>query len=71
MDLNALLDLDVVAIEGEETVSVLVELSAPEADAGTERRPIWWTLFSLIAAPSSSVTRAATSAALGSPGAKT
>ena len=39
MDLNALLDLDVVAIEGEETVSVLVELTAPEAEAKTERRP--------------------------------
>ena len=38
MDLNALLDLDVVAIEDEETVSVLVELSAPEAEVKRERR---------------------------------
>src|SRR5688500_15289438 len=39
MDLNALLDLDVIAVEGEETVSVLVELSAPELATSAERRP--------------------------------
>src|SRR4051794_5873483 len=39
MDLNAQLDLDGVAVEGEETVSVLVELSAPHTEAAVERRP--------------------------------
>ena len=39
MELNALLDVDVVAIEGEETVSVLVELAAPASDASGARPP--------------------------------
>src|SRR4051794_4325322 len=39
MDIHALLDLDMVAIEGDETVSVLVELSAPETDRAAQRRP--------------------------------
>src|SRR4051794_8389563 len=38
MDIHALLDLDIVAIEGEETVSVLVELSAPKTHGAAQRR---------------------------------
>ena len=39
MNLNALLDVDVVAVEAEDQVSVLLELEAPERDAGSQRPP--------------------------------
>jgi len=39
MNLNALLDLDIVAVEAEDEVSVLLELTAPEADTTKTRAP--------------------------------
>ena len=39
MHLNALLDLDIVAVEAEDEVSVLLELTAPEADSAHTRAP--------------------------------
>ena len=39
MDINALLDLDVVAVESEDNLSVLLELVAPERAVGDQRPP--------------------------------
>lgn len=39
MNVNALLDLEVVAVETEDEVSVLLELTAPEADSAKTRAP--------------------------------
>ena len=39
MNLNALLDVDVVSVEAEDQVSLLLELVAPERDAGSQRPP--------------------------------
>ena len=39
MHLNALLDVDLVAVEAEDRVSLLLELKAPTRDAGTRRAP--------------------------------
>ena len=39
MDLNALLDVDVVAVEAEDQVSVLLELVAPGRDSDAQRPP--------------------------------
>jgi len=39
MHLNALLDVDLVAVEAEDRVSLLLELKAPTREAGTQRAP--------------------------------
>ena len=39
MHLNTLLDLDIVAVEAEDEVSVLLELTAPQADSARTRAP--------------------------------
>ena len=39
MDINALLDVDVVAVEAEDHLSVLLELTAPGRDSGAQRPP--------------------------------
>jgi hypothetical protein len=38
MKLNAILDIDLVAVESEDQVSVLLELTAPKAKAGRSVR---------------------------------
>ena len=39
MDINALLDVDLVAVEAEDHLSVLLELTAPGRDSGAQRPP--------------------------------
>ena len=39
MDLNAILDVDLIALEAEDQISVLLELTAPEAPADRNRPP--------------------------------
>ena len=39
MDINALLDVDLVAVESEDHLSVLLELTAPGRDSGAQRPP--------------------------------
>ena len=39
MDLNALLDVELVAVEAEDQLSVLLELTAPARDSGAQRPP--------------------------------
>ena len=39
MKLNAILDVDLIAVEAEDQISVLLEMTAPEAPAGRQRPP--------------------------------
>src|SRR5262245_26070944 len=39
MDISAILDVDVVAVEAEDHLSVLLELAAPGRDSGAQRPP--------------------------------
>ena len=52
MHLNALLDLDIVAIEAEDEVSVLLELTAPPADTARTRAPAALEICLLYTSPS-------------------